>query len=209
MHLLNTAKEVVTPNQKALTVAKVLVDKWFHVYGILARIHSDQGKSFDNEILNHLCAMYGIEHTMTTPYNPRGNSQCERFNWTMFGLLKTLTKEQKADWPAHLSTMTFAYNATPHSSTKFQPYELMFGRKAPAPCDAWLGLHAYNDTKSSSKSAWIDQQLECMVTANRRALKQIKASVKKNHDKIGGKDLLIPEGNVVLLKDHPEGRNKI
>ena len=24
---------VITPNQKALTVAKVLVDKWFHVYG--------------------------------------------------------------------------------------------------------------------------------------------------------------------------------
>ena len=48
-----------------------------------------------------------------------------------------------------------------------------------------------------------------MITANRHALKQIQASVKKNHDQVGGKDLLIPEGNVVLLKDHPEGRNKI
>ena len=26
----------VTPNQKALTIAKVLVDKWFYVYGIPA-----------------------------------------------------------------------------------------------------------------------------------------------------------------------------
>ena len=33
----------VTPNQKALTVAKILVDKWFYVYGIPAQIHSDQG----------------------------------------------------------------------------------------------------------------------------------------------------------------------
>ena len=24
----------VTPNQKALTIAKILVDKWFYVYGI-------------------------------------------------------------------------------------------------------------------------------------------------------------------------------
>ena len=203
------SQAIVTPNQKALTVAKVLVDKWFHVYGIPARIHSDQGKSFDNEILDHLCAMYGVEHTMTAPYNPRGNSQCERFNRTMFNLLKTLSKEQKSDWPAHLSTMTFAYNATPHSSTGFQPYELMFGRKAPAPCDAWLGLHAYSDTKSASKSAWVDQQLEQMVMANRRALRHIKASVKKNHDRYGGKDLLIPVGNLVLLRDHPEGRHKI
>ena len=127
----------------------------------------------------------------------------------MFNLLKTLSKEQKSDWPAHLSTMTFAYNATPHSSTGFQPYELMFGRKAPAPCDAWLGLHTYNDAKSASKSAWVDQQLEHMVTANRCALRQIKASVKKNHDRYGGKDLLIPVGNLVLLRDHPKLRHKI
>ena len=42
---------VTTPNQRALTVAKSLVDKWFHMYGIPTRIHSDQGKSFDNEII--------------------------------------------------------------------------------------------------------------------------------------------------------------
>ena len=47
------SQAIVTPNQKALMVAKVLVDKWFHIYGIPARINSDQGKSFDNEILNH------------------------------------------------------------------------------------------------------------------------------------------------------------
>ena len=28
------SQAIVTPNQKALTVAKVLVDKWFYVYGI-------------------------------------------------------------------------------------------------------------------------------------------------------------------------------
>ena len=84
--------------------------------------------------------------------------------------------------------MIFVYNATPHSSTGFQTYELMFGRKAPPPCDAWLGLYAYNNAKSASKSVWVDQQLEHMVTANKHALKQIKASVKKNHDRYGGKD---------------------
>ena len=33
---------VVMPNQKAKTVAKALVDKWFYIYGIPTRIHSDQ-----------------------------------------------------------------------------------------------------------------------------------------------------------------------
>ena len=113
------------------------------------------------------------------------------------------------NWTAHLSTITFAYNATPHLSTKFQPYELMFGQKAPAPCDAWLGLHAYNDTKSSSKLSSVAQQLEHMLTTNMHALKQIKARIKKNPDRVREKDLLIPRDNLVLLKDHPESWNKI
>ena len=35
---------IVMPNQQAKIVAKALVDKWFYVYGIPTRIHSDQGK---------------------------------------------------------------------------------------------------------------------------------------------------------------------
>ena len=93
----------------------------------------------------------------------------------MFGLLKTLTKEQKGDWPSHLPVLTFAYNATPHSTTGYQPYELMFGRKAPAPCDNWLGLRQYNDDKSISKVIWVDKQFEKIVQANKRVLKSIQA----------------------------------
>ena len=63
----------VTPNQKSLTVAKLLVEKWFSVFGIPAQIHSDQGRSFDNEIIASLCKMYGIRQSTTMPYNPRSN----------------------------------------------------------------------------------------------------------------------------------------
>ena len=81
----------VTSSQKALIVAKLLVEKWFSIFGVLAWIHSDQGWSFNNEIISHLCKMYGIRQSTTTPYNPRGNAICERFNQTLFGLMRTLT----------------------------------------------------------------------------------------------------------------------
>ena len=153
--------------------------------------------------------MYGVERTMTSPYNPHGNSQCERFNRTMFSLFKTLTKEQKSNWPAHLPALTFAYNAIPHSTMGYQPYELMFGRKASAPCDNWLGIQQYNDDKSFSKVVWVDKQVERIVAANKRTLKSIEARAKVNEKMTGGKDLHIPIGNLVLLREHPEGRNKI
>ena len=152
--------------------------------------------------------MYGIEQSFTSPYNPCGNAFCERFNRTLFGLLKTLKSEEKADWPSHLPALVFAYNATPHASTSYQPYQLMFGRCAAAPCDNWLGLCAYNDDKSITRIDWVDQQLEQLLYANKHAQKNIKATNAKNRKAAGGKDLVIPIGNLVLLRDHPKGCNK-
>ena len=201
---------VCTTNQTTKTITKILIEKWFHVYGVPSRIHSNQGQCFDANIIKAICKMYGVQQSFTSPYNPRGNAFCEHFNQTLFGLLKTLKAEEKADWPSHLPALVFAYNATPHASTSYQPYQLMFGRCAPAPCNNWLGLREYNDDKSITRRIdWVDQQLEQLVQANKHAQKNIKASSAKNKKVVGGKDMLIPVGNLILLRDHPEGCNKI
>ena len=153
--------------------------------------------------------MYGVKQSTTTPYNPCGNSTCERFNRTLHDLLKTLDKEQKANWPLHLSSLVFAYNAMPHSVTDYQPYELMFGCKAPAVCDAWLGLAQYNDQYSQSKSTGVNEQHELILAANRWVLKNIKQTANKTVLHVGGSPLDIPKDNLVLLRDRPEGRHKI
>ena len=199
----------VTPNQKAITIAKILVDKWFYVYGIPAHIHSNKGCSFDNEIMSHLYAMYGVEQSTTMPYNPCGNAPMERLNHTLIGLLKSLSKEQKNNWPLHLPSLVFAYNAMPHDTTGYQPYELMFGHKTPTICDACLGLANYNDNFLQSKCPWVNQQHELILAANRWPLKRIKASAEKSVSWAGGKALEMLIGNLVLLCDHPEGHDMI
>ena len=51
--------------------------------------------------------------------------------------------------------------------------------------------------------------MEQLINANKHAQKNIKATNAKNRKVVGGKGLIIPVGNLVLLRDHPEGRNKI
>ena len=51
--------------KKPLWLPKYWWKSGFLVFGIPARIHSDQGRSFDNEIIGHLCKMYGIKQTTT------------------------------------------------------------------------------------------------------------------------------------------------
>ena len=94
-------------------------------------------------------------------------------------------------------------------STGIQPYELMFGCKAPMPCNNWLGLKNYKPDSFKPKTFWLNQQLNAMLHANKQALKLIKQSTKCNKDHTGGRSPHIPIGNHVLLCDHLEGCNKI
>ena len=123
--------------------------------------------------------------------------------------MHSLEQEQKPNWPIYLPSLAYAYNASPHSTTEFQPYKLMFGHKAPMPCDNWLGLGHYKADSLKSRSFWLSQQLDSLVYINKQALKLIHKTTQCNKVCAGGKPLLIPVGNHVLLWDHPEGRNKI
>ena len=48
-----------------------------------------------------------------------------------------------------------------------------------------------------------------MQATNQHTLKSIKKSEEQSALRTGGKELSIPEGNLVLLWDHPESCNKI
>ena len=75
---------------------------------------------------------------MTTPYNPHGNSICERFNHTLLGLLLSLPKEQKSCWPLHVPSLVFAYNPTPHMLLDISLMSSCFGIKhLPFMMPAW------------------------------------------------------------------------
>ncbi|RVE58875.1 hypothetical protein OJAV_G00198510 [Oryzias javanicus] len=66
---------IPTRDQRASTVAQVLVQEWFSKFGVPARIHSDQGRSFESALIAQLCSLYGIQKSRTTPYHPAGNGQ--------------------------------------------------------------------------------------------------------------------------------------
>ena len=67
------------------------------------------------------------------------------------------------------------------------------------PCDNWLGLKNYKLDGLKSKTAWLSQQLNALLYANKQALKLIHKSTQCNKAHTGGKELHILIGNHVLL----------
>ena len=196
---------IPTRDQTAKTTAKVLVRDWFVRFGVPARIHSDQGKTFESSIVAELCAIYGVRKSRTTAYHPQGNGQCERFNRTLHDLLRTLSPALKRKWDTHLPELVYAYNATPHSTTNLSPFFVMFGRDPKLPIDILLGRHQENDD-------WVTSHARVLKDAYRKAGERIEREAKSRKERYDTHAIAGPlrVGEQVLLRMHAfRGRHKI
>ena len=125
------------PNKEARTIAKVLGDQHFNVYGLPDQLlHSDNGREFVNNLLKELFSEFKIQHTTTPLYNPSSNP-VERFHWTIIAMLRTRGEGIQDNWNLWINASVFAYNTTVSTSTGVTPHYAMFGREAMQPVD-WV-----------------------------------------------------------------------
>ncbi|XP_059141889.1 protein NYNRIN-like [Physella acuta] len=199
---------VPTKDQTAKTVAKALVQNWIVHYGVPRRLHSDQGKCFGAAVIHELCDHYGIQRSRTTAYHPQGNGQAERFNRTLHDLLRTLPVDKKKDWPRYLTELVFLYNTTPHSSTGFSPFQLLFGREAAIPLD--LFLNQAPPANSGGTGDYLQGHLTRLASLHKLAQERLQIEATKRDRQANNRPAAeLAIGDLVLLRQHPLGRHKM
>jgi len=114
---------------KAMEEIIAVLLEYISLFGPPKGILSDQGTEFNNQLLKKLTTNIGVEHRVTSAYNPRTNGQTERFNQTLVNALRKHAELNNQLWNAWLPYVLLAYRSRVHSSTKFTPFELMFGRE--------------------------------------------------------------------------------
>ena len=127
-----------TKNQLASTVAKLLIEKIFNIFGLPERLLSDRGTNFVGNLIKQVCSLMGIKKIFTCPYSPKSDAICERFNRTLINMIGTLPSKSINTWSDYVQQLAFFYNCSPHSVTQFSPFELMFGRNCRMPVDIYL-----------------------------------------------------------------------
>ena len=117
-------------------------------------------------------------------------------------MLGTLQDNQKADWKAHLSTLTHAYNAATHDSTRFSPFYLMFGRHPCLAVDAFLGI-PQSQEQVKSRQDYVDKLKHRMAFAYETASSeaQKKSDRQKGYYDYKVRYVKLEVGDRVLVKN--------
>ena len=205
--LTKFSKAIPLENQEANTVAKEFVTRIICDYGIPQRVLTDQGTNFLSQVFKNVCKLLKIEKIQTTAYHPQSNGALERSHRTLAEYLRNFIEEDQTDWDEWLPYAMFTYNTTPHTSTSYTPYELVFGRQATLPTSLNQAPQlTYTYDKYAEE---LRERLRSTNSIEREKIGINKDKSKKQYDKkTANRSFKI--GNQVLLHDETvrRGRSK-
>ena len=122
-----------TPDQSALTIAKLLVEHIISRHGVPRELLSDRGAAFLSRLLKEVCVLMGIKKANTTAYHPQTDGLVERFNQTLTDMLAKTVEQDGKNWDVRLPYVLFAHRTSPQESTKESPFYLLYGRDPQLP----------------------------------------------------------------------------
>ncbi|CAF4948550.1 unnamed protein product [Pieris macdunnoughi] len=99
------------------------------LFGIPKTILTDQGTNFTADLFKSTCKFLKIKQLWSSPYHPQTQGALERSHSTLKEYLKSFINNNQDNWPTYVYTAILTYNITPHTTTKYTPYELIFGHK--------------------------------------------------------------------------------
>ena len=173
------------PDKTAQSVADAFFNQIVCRFGMPIVIHSDQGREFENRIMQELCILCGSHKTRTTPYHPESDGLVERFNRTLLMMLAMFASKNQEDWDDLLPTVMMTYRSSVHESTGFSPYRLMFGEECTLPMDIGLPKQQSDlpDSISSPYALWVRDSLEAAYEQVRRYSGQVVQRQKRLYDR--------------------------
>ena len=134
-HFTCYTQAYVTNNHTPCTMAHILYNKFFLVFGFPRWLMSDQASEFTGQVISELCDLLGITKIRTSPYHSQTNSAVKRVHQTLRRMIAKMDPEKRAKWPSHLGPILIVYNATRSLITGYSPYFLIFGHRPRLPVD--------------------------------------------------------------------------
>ena len=154
------------PNQKAITIARTLVNEFISRFGVPKQIHTDQGTQFESRLFQHLCQLLDIDKTRTTALHPQSDGLVERFNKTLEDMISKYITTDQREWDSSLPLLMMAYRTSEHESTGYSPNRMMFGREPLLPLDLLLDPKDMDEFPKDSVASYVVDLSDKMKTVH-------------------------------------------
>jgi hypothetical protein len=125
-------------DQTAETVSVALVRDWVLKFGVPCTLLTDQGSNFTSELFLSVARLLRVKKLRTSPFHPQCNGRVERVHRTISQIMSHYVNCSSSDWDEWVDYAVTAYNTSWHSSVKFSPHEIVYGRKMRGPFDCAL-----------------------------------------------------------------------
>lgn len=171
----------------------------------MREIRTDMGTEYKNQIFAKITELMKIEHKTSTAYHSQTIGGCERNHRVLNEYLRMYINDNHTDWEERIKYYAFCYNTTPSTYHSYTPFELVFGRKIPAPeeftknrLDPLYNIDSYEQE--------LKYRLQVAHKRAREFLEKEKARRKQTHeDKVQPIDL--HPGDLVMITN--ENRRKL
>lgn len=186
------------------SIVQVLLYEVVLKFSLPTRLISDNGTNYISEAMSVVCTRLGISRSLTSVEHPQSDGLVERMNRTLKTSLSIVVGNDMRTWAQHLPFVVFAYSTAKQSSTKFSPFEVMFGRKAAVlPI---LPSQEVVNPKTYAAQQWNEFLNEEIPVIHSKALENIKKAQEqqrnKQYDKKTRSLSRSKVGQLVLRKNH-------
>lgn len=173
-----------------------VTDRVFAAFGYPEVVKTDNGPPFQSVQWKQFMKTSGITHRKITPCWPQANAQAEAFNKPLMKAIRAAQIEHK-NWRRELTTFLRSYRCTPHTSTLFTPFRLLFDR------DPKSKLPEVNSSKTHIIFPKTENDYSCLQHQDAQAKLKMK-SYADNKNNACHSD--IKPGDYVLVKQPKENK---
>ena len=144
------AMETITAEE----TAKLLLE-YICRHSVPDSILSDQGSNYMSTLIQELYGLLDIHGLRTTAFRPQVDGETERINRALGQMLRCFVNDAGDDWSKYLNLLQLGYNTAQHSTHKYTPFQLIYGRVPKLPIDLifpnekldlYLGIDSYATT---------------------------------------------------------------
>ena len=182
---------------KADDIARNLVEKIFTFTSIPELIINDNAHNFESELLKRLYKLLKTRNCTTSFYHAQSN-KVERYHKDLGNYLRNFIENDQKSWSDLIPYAVFSYNTSVNESTKFSPFEIIFGKKPNIDVSP-NKIYTYDDYVSQLK--FVLERTKAIAKDNEKSMKDKNKKYYDKNVRIG----VLQKGDLVFMKNVPSG----